>query len=136
MEKAAFIWKNPRSLYRGKKLIRMEGITKEIIDQIAADTVGFSGRELTKMVIAWHDAAFTLPDPCLTPDLMFKVLKKFHLQHKLKETWNADESKLYEKMIFENEEMVAKLESGSPKKSSKKSKEMLNKQNKIMEEIN
>ena len=117
-------------------MIRMEGITKEVIDQIAADTVGFSGRELTKMVIAWHDAAFTLPDPCLTPDLMVKVLKKFHLQHKLKETWNADEAKIYEKMIFENEEMVAKLESGEVPSQSKKSEEMLKKQNIIMEEIN
>lgn len=48
----------------------MEGVNKEIIDEIAALTAGFSGRELTKMVIAWHDAAFTLPDAVLTPDLM------------------------------------------------------------------
>lgn len=66
----AFIWKYPRSLYHGKKLIRMEGVSKEIIEQVAKDTKDFSGREITKMVIAWHDAAFTLPDPVLTPDLM------------------------------------------------------------------
>jgi len=35
MEKAKFIWKYPRSIYRGKKLIRMEGVTKEIIEGIA-----------------------------------------------------------------------------------------------------
>jgi ATPase family AAA domain-containing protein 3A/B len=34
-EKAQFIWKYPRSLYHGKKLIRMEGVTKEVIEQIA-----------------------------------------------------------------------------------------------------
>lgn len=79
MEKAQFIWKYPRSLYHGKKLIRMEGVTKEVIDDIAKQTEGFSGRELTKMVIAWHDAAFTLPDAVLAPDLMLKVLGKFHL---------------------------------------------------------
>ena len=100
-EKAAFIWKYPRSLYHGKKLIRMEGVSKEIIEQIAKDTQGFSGREITKMVIAWHDAAFTLPDPVLTPELMQRVLEKFHLQHKLKENW-ADDSNInmMEKMIF------------------------------------
>lgn len=48
----------------------MEGVTKEIIERIAQETKGFSGREITKMVIAWHDAAFTLPDPVLTPELM------------------------------------------------------------------
>jgi len=57
----------------------MEGVTKEVINEIAAETEGFSGREITKMVIAWHDAAFTLPDAVLTPDLMKKVLGKFRL---------------------------------------------------------
>ena len=61
-EKAAFYWKYPRSVYRGKTLVKMEGVDKDIIEKIAAETEGFSGREITKMVIAWHDAAFTLPD--------------------------------------------------------------------------
>ena len=82
----------------------MEGVTKEVIDSIAKQTEGFSGREITKMVIAWHDAAFTLPDAVLTPDLMQKVLGKFHLQHKLKETWTSDEQKLLEKLIFIEDE--------------------------------
>lgn len=76
-ERAQFVWKYPRSLYHGKKLISMQGVSKEVIADIAAKTEGFSGRELTKMVIAWHDAAFTLPDPVLTPELMEKVLHKF-----------------------------------------------------------
>jgi hypothetical protein len=37
-----------------------------------------------KMVVAWHDAAFTLPDAILTPEVMDNVIHKFHLQHKLK----------------------------------------------------
>lgn len=69
-EKLEFIWKYPRSLINGKKLIKMEGVNKEIIEKIAAETDGFSGREITKMVIAWHDAAFTLPDAVLTPEIM------------------------------------------------------------------
>ena len=55
------------------------------------------------MVIAWHDAAFTLDDAIITPDLMFKILNKFKLQHKLKETWSVDESRLLEKLIFMDE---------------------------------
>lgn len=91
MEKAKFIWKYPRSLYHGKKLIHMQDVDKEVIDEIARDTDGFSGRELTKMVIAWHDAAFALPDAVLNPDIMRNVLAKFKLQHQLKDTWTADE---------------------------------------------
>lgn len=50
------------------------------------------------MVIAWHDAAFTLPEPVLTPELMFKVLRKFKLQHELKRTWSKEDVALMEKM--------------------------------------
>lgn len=87
-----FLWENPRSLYRQKKLIRMEGVTRELIKDIAARTIGFSGRELTKMVVAWHDAAFTMPEAVLTPEIMERVLERFHLQHKLKDTWTANEA--------------------------------------------
>jgi len=111
----------------------MEGITKEVIEKIAAETKGFSGREITKMVIAWHDAAFALPDAVLTPDLMEKVLGKFHLQHKLKETWTADESKILEKLIFAEEDLMtgSKEDAGEHKDA-----DMVRRQEEIMEKIN
>jgi len=99
-EKLNFIWRHPRSIYTGKKLIRMEGVTTEIVQEIAEASEGFSGRELTKMVIAWHDAAFTLPEPVLTPDLMRRVLKKFQLQHALKVSWSKEEAAMMEKMLY------------------------------------
>jgi len=34
-EKADFLWKHPKSIYTGKKLIRMEGVDHEVIEQIA-----------------------------------------------------------------------------------------------------
>jgi hypothetical protein len=46
MEKAKFLYENPRSIYTGKKLIRMEAIDHEVIDRIAHETEGFSGREI------------------------------------------------------------------------------------------
>ena len=79
MEKLQFMYRYPRSIYTGKKLIRMEGIDKELIDSIADKTEGFSGREIMKMAVAWHDAAFTTTDLVLTPTIMMKVLEKFQL---------------------------------------------------------
>jgi hypothetical protein len=79
MEKLKFIYKYPKSIYRTKKLIRMEGVDHAVIEKVAAECEGFSGREIHKMVVAWHDAAFTLPQAILTPDLMDKILQKFHL---------------------------------------------------------
>ena len=77
----------------------MEGVSHEVVERIARETVGFSGRAITKMVVAWHDAAFTLPDPVLTPEIMDRILEKFKLQQKLKDTWSRDEANLYGKML-------------------------------------
>lgn len=105
-EKAMFLWKYPRSIFTGKKLIRMEGVNHDFIAEIAAETEGFSGREIMKMVVAWHDAAFTLPDAVLTPTVMRNVLHKFHLQHKLKQTWTKEEAFIFEKMFDLNKDMA------------------------------
>ena len=59
-----------------------------------------------KMVVAWHDAAFTLPDAVLTPTVMRNVMHKFHLQHKLKQTWTKSEAFIFEKMLNLNEDMA------------------------------
>ena len=55
----------------------MEDIDKDLIEDIANKTEGFSGREIMKMAVAWHDAAFTTTDLVLTPKIMLRVLEKF-----------------------------------------------------------
>lgn len=98
-EKLKFFWKHPKSIYRGKKLIRMEGVTNEFIGSLAKRIEGFSGREIFKMVVAWHDAAFSKPDPVLTPELMEEIIEKFKAQHSQKEKWTKSEGKLLEKTL-------------------------------------
>lgn len=77
----------------------MVDVTQEIIENIAHETEGFSGREIMKMVVAWHDAAFATPDAVLNPELMEKILNKFKQQHKLKKNWTKEEARLYEKLV-------------------------------------
>lgn len=98
MEKLAFLYRYPRSIYTGKKLIRMESVDMDLIARFAKETEGFSGREIMKMVVAWHDAAFTTPELVLTPQIMEQVLEKFKLQHQLKSTWTREEALIYGKM--------------------------------------
>ena len=76
-EKLQFLWRYPRSIYTGKRQIRMEGIDHAVIEAMAEKTEGFSGREIMKMVVAWHDAAFTTPDLLLTPEILDRILEKF-----------------------------------------------------------
>lgn len=45
-EKLRFVYRHPRSIYTGKKLIRMEGVTTDVVFEIAKETEGFSGREI------------------------------------------------------------------------------------------
>lgn len=78
-EKLQFLYRYPRSIYTGKKLIRMEGVTHDVIERISKESEGFSGRSIMKMAVAWHDAAFTTPDLLLTPEMMDRVLEKFKL---------------------------------------------------------
>ena len=108
----------------------MEGVDTEVIKEIAEGTEGFSGREIQKMVVAWHDAAFTLPEPILTPDIMRKILDKFHLQHKLKKTWTKDESMIFEKMLFLSEEHTGTA------KEEVKDAQMLKEQEELTQKIN
>lgn len=98
-EKLKFFWKHPKAIYRGKKLIRMEGVSNEFISELADRTEGFSGREIFKMVVGWHDAAFSKPDPVLTPELMEEILQKFMKQHEQKSKWTKSEAKLLEKTV-------------------------------------
>jgi len=91
----------------------MDDIDHEFIEQVSNETEGFSGREITKMVIAWHDAAFAQIDPILTKDVMEAILKKFHTQHKLKATWTRSEAKMMEKLIGVSEEEMETKFKGS-----------------------
>jgi hypothetical protein len=84
------------------------------------------------MVVAWHDAAFTLPDAVLTPDIMRKILNKFHLQHKLKKTWTKEESLVFEKMLFLDEEAHKGTAAAN---KDYKDPEMLKEQEKLMKDI-
>jgi len=105
-EKLKFLYRYPRSIFTGKKLIRMEGISHDEIERISRETEGFSGREIMKMVVAWHDAAFTTAELTLTPQILDRVLEKFKLQHKLKSTWTRSEALVYEKIIDLDDSML------------------------------
>lgn len=106
-DKLRFLWKHPKSLITGKKLIGMEGVDHTIIERIAKKAEGFSGREIVKMVVAWHDAAFALDNPVLTPDVMEKILDRLKEMHEVKVGWGEKESELLSKL--HSPELVARM---------------------------
>ncbi len=115
-EKMRFLWKHPKSLVTGKKLIGMQGVDHSVIERIAKKAEGFSGREIVKMVVAWHDAAFALENPILTPEIMEKILDRLREMHNTKQGWGEKESELLLKL--HSPELVARMhgEAGAGKK--------------------
>ena len=52
-------------------------------------TEGLSGREISKLAIAWQAAAYGKPDVTFTPELMADVLESHAAQRKVMKTWVA-----------------------------------------------
>jgi ATPase family AAA domain-containing protein 3A/B len=102
--KLKFFWSHPKSVITGKKLIRMEGVDSTVIEGLAKETNDFSGREIMKMVVALHDAAFALSDPVLTPDLITKMLNKFKDMHGVRKNWTKQEGDFFAKLQSKSED--------------------------------
>lgn len=81
-------FKNPSLSVFRRTEIGMSGVDDEFIEKIAKKIEGFSGREIYKLVIAWHDAAFNKQNAILTPELMESVLESHIKQHKQREEWH------------------------------------------------
>jgi len=67
--------------------ILIDGITDEHIQSAVEATEHFSGREITKLVIAWQAAAFGTQGALFTPTTMRQVLDHHVAQRKLKSKW-------------------------------------------------
>jgi len=77
----------PWTLVSKKTEIGMKGVEAVHIEEVAKATEGFSGREIYKLVISWHDAAFNVENAVLTPELMKEVLQSHLKQHEQRQVW-------------------------------------------------
>jgi len=60
--------------------------------QIAEVTEGLSGREISKIAIAWQASAYGSPDGVLTEEMMDERVEEAVRQHKQKVEWHQTES--------------------------------------------
>lgn len=67
--------------------ISVKDVTEEQINHIANETDGYSGREISKLAIAWQAAAFGTEDATLTYDMLMRVLEESKLSKRQKEKW-------------------------------------------------
>ncbi len=97
-EKISLWRKHPSSIIYGKKYINFSSLQPEYIEEIANKIEGFSAREVTKLVISWHDAAFAKADPVLDKEVIEQVLNNHLNQNKTKSKWNVDQDSYFKMM--------------------------------------
>lgn len=73
------------------KKIDVSGIDEDAIKAIAAATDGYSGREISKLAIAWQAAAYGTENSTLTSDIFLKVLEESKDSKRQKMGWLSAE---------------------------------------------
>ena len=72
--------------------IVVEGLTEEKIQELAERAEGFSGREISKLAIAWQAIAYAQVVPTLTEELVDQVFLEHLKQHKQKGQWMLEDT--------------------------------------------
>ena len=71
--------------------IEIDGVGADHLAVAVAATEGFSGREISKLVIAWQAAAYGTDGAKFTPTLMTEVLDNHVKQREQKARWQGIE---------------------------------------------
>ena len=75
----------------GAKEIHVEGIDDGLLRSVAIKTEGFSGREISKLAIAWQAAAYGTDNATMDAGLLNRVLEESLGSKKLKRQWLSDD---------------------------------------------
>ncbi|XP_066597233.1 ATPase family AAA domain-containing protein 3A homolog isoform X2 [Prorops nasuta] len=77
-----------------------------LCSKVAKITEGMSGRELSKLGVAWQDAAYTSEDGVLTEEMVMRTCREAIEEHKQRVNWQNEQEKRKSKSIFESEQHV------------------------------
>lgn len=71
----------------GSKKITTVGVDEELLRRIATETEGYSGREISKLAIAWQAAAYGTENATIDADLMNLVFRESKVGKLQKQHW-------------------------------------------------
>ena len=75
---------------KGSKMIDVSGITQETITSVAVAADGYSGREISKLAIAWQAAAYGTDSAVLNAEMLLQVLEESKESKRQKRRWLID----------------------------------------------
>lgn len=73
----------------GSKQIIVDGVDEALLRSFAVATDGFSGREISKLAIAWQAAAYGTPNATIDKDLLSDVLRDSLNSKQQKRSWSS-----------------------------------------------
>ena len=73
------------------KPITISGIDEALLNTVAKRTDGFSGREISKLAIAWQAAAYGTEDASLNGEMLVTVLEEQLSSKRQKQSWLSQE---------------------------------------------
>ena len=76
---------------QGSRPITVEGVDEEVLGQVAKTIEGYSGREISKLAIAWQAAAYGTDNTTLTVELLNEVLLESLQSKTKKRNWLSEE---------------------------------------------
>lgn len=71
----------------GAKKITVEGVNEEILRSFASATEGYSGREISKLAIAWQAAAYGTSNAVINGEVLEQVLRESQNSKQQKMSW-------------------------------------------------
>ena len=72
---------------KGSKPITVIGVDEAVLRTVATMTENYSGREISKLAIAWQAAAYGTDDATLSTDLLLQVLNESKASKVQKQNW-------------------------------------------------
>jgi len=102
-EKIKFILKHPKFIFYKIQNIDLSEITDEYLFEISKKIEGFSGREIGKLVVSWHDEMYAKDSLKLDKEIIEKVLYRHIEQVKIMQEWNEKQKQFF-KIIHNNPE--------------------------------
>jgi ATPase family AAA domain-containing protein 3A/B len=97
---------HPTSLFNRKIKINSDALSEEYVKEISRRTENFSGRELTKLVVSWHDAAFSKDKPILDKQTIEEVLNRHIEQNLTKRKWNLEQKENFKTIHSMNNQVL------------------------------
>lgn len=105
-EKIKFVMKHPKFVLYKIQKVDMSELSDEYLTEVSKRLEGFSGREIGKLVVSWHDEMYAKDSTKLDKEIVEKVLERHIEQVKTMQEWNEKQKEFF-KIIHKTDDFYS-----------------------------